>query len=110
MTPKQILTDMKGLLKGPESWTQGADARNAKGHPIPPWREDVVCLCLLGAKKRASTLGTQYGAGFKVEELLDEAVRKLTGSKVSFVAYNDTPGRTYSEVVHLLDVAIALAE
>lgn len=51
MKISECLREMHDLIET-KGWTQGAMARDAKGHIVPPDSSEATCFCLLGALDR----------------------------------------------------------
>lgn len=102
MTTLSILKAARELLTPEGAWTQGAWARDDTQRSVDLNDEGACSWCLMGA------LGRVHGS-FPVP---GEIIAKLRGIAAypfneSAVDWNDTDGRTQSEVVRLLDRAIA---
>lgn len=97
-----ILDKAADLIEPEGAWTQGSYARTAKSYPITPLSDNAVAFCGVGAIKRA--------AGTTDDSPAQSFVREQWGDDLSrFVAFNDTPGRTQSEVITALREAAAKA-
>ena len=48
----KVLRDVADTLSAPHSWTQGCDARDARGNPVGPAAPTAVRWCLMGALNR----------------------------------------------------------
>lgn len=99
MTPREALLATAELIGRPGAWTQGGYARDADGWPVDAEDNDAVCWCPLGAVKEVSSGDTRKAA----EAFLEKAAGCYPPS------FNDTPGRTQSEVVALCLRAAELA-
>jgi len=86
-------------------WCQGADARDQRDGPVPPWSEEARSWSLLGAlvaavdlpaEPGAVTLGPLRRALAALAELIEEPL---------LASWNDAPGRTQEEVLRTLDAA-----
>jgi hypothetical protein len=86
-------------------WCQGADARDQRDGPVPPWSEEARRWSLLGAlvaavdlpaEPGAVTLGPLRRALAALAEIIEEPL---------LATWNDDPGRTQEEVVRTLDAA-----
>lgn len=96
MRTREILLEAARLVS--RAWTQGATARDRKGHPVPYYSPDAYSFCALGAIQRA--LGTHPNvAQIRVaRRACEESIPKPWG----LATWNDHPGRTAREVVQLL--------
>lgn len=74
-------------------WTQGEDARNAFGNPVPFGHPDACCWCLSGAIRALWLSGLDAGRWFCFAD-------RFAGD---FISWNDAPGRTFAEVVAALE-------
>lgn len=97
MTPLEQLKAARELISVPERWTTGFLARNDKGNPRVPKREDATCFCAYGALMRVSGTLDADAMG---------ALDKLSGGDMS--TFNDT--HTHAEVLAAFDKAIASLE
>lgn len=80
------------FLDTPEKWTQGCGARAADGQVVLSNSFAAVCWCLGGAALRCYLWPT--GDAFV-------KLRQRFGSMFEAFGWNDTPGRTYEEVIAL---------
>lgn len=81
------------LLAKPESWTQGAFARDAEGRATQDLMQSA-CWCVAGAIKRC------YESRVDRQKALDR-LEDETGW-YAIPPWNDDPARTHAEVVDLL--------
>ncbi len=49
LLPSQVLEAAAKLIEPEGAWTQGANARTAKGRPIGPVEAPASCWCAIGA-------------------------------------------------------------
>ena len=77
------------VLSLPEWWTQGALARSRSGHKVSYGDRSASCFCAAGALYAA-------GVSDRTMYLLLEKKKGLLG------VWNDTPGRTNTEVASFL--------
>ena len=94
-----MMTTLDRLIRGREritkGWCQGATSRTDDGSVVEPCSNDASQWCL-------------FGAVWDIEdEHCDEAMEILKRAGGS-VYWNDTPGRTQSEVLAVFDRAIEL--
>ncbi len=106
---RRLLRQARALVA--KSWCRGADARDARGHAVPPWDENAVSWSLLGAlvavlEQEASRSGEMPLAHLAVALY---ALAQLIDSD-SLVAWNDHPVRTQTSVLAVLDEAEATCE
>jgi hypothetical protein len=97
----ELLEQAHALVE--EAWCQGADARDASGHPVDPWAPEAACWSLLGAivavlESEAARAGEialdELGAAlYALSDLIDTD---------SLVAWNDNPRRSQGEVANVL--------
>jgi hypothetical protein len=105
------LIALRELLASPEHWTQGAYATQEPARlqvgsdlPNPVPLDHGKCFCILGGWL---VVTRRYHSS---EELhLDDLLSRCLISRgfASSVAYNDVPGRKHSEILDLLDCALA---
>ena len=86
LTPRQLaaaksdaayaLRSAADLLASPHRWTQGARARNARGHPVGPADRTAVRYCLLGALD-LKTLTRDRAVSILAERALADVVAPL---------------------------------
>lgn len=104
LTTLEVLRGARELLSEPERWTKDAGARDAKGAPCGWDAEDASCWCLDGALCRLA-----YRNNAAAYQEAGAALRKFVLDDYdSYVDFNDS--RTHSEVLALLDRAIAAEE
>ena len=70
---RAVVTDVLTLLSDPTKWTQGENARNARGEATSPISEDAVCWCVLGAVRYCSVDAMQ---AFDVRDALNRYTRR----------------------------------
>lgn len=105
----ETLRGMRELLASPDSWTRGADARNALGVSDDDYNHEIepafvpVCWCISGAAMQVS--GLRDGGVFTY---LAETLS--VGDSTAVVDWNDAEGRTHADVLGLLDSTIARLE
>jgi hypothetical protein len=102
------------LAKG---WTQKVLARTEfKGKEIAFWNPDATCFCILGAIAKATIPEREANPGYDVgvEQAMKNRIYdtlRIRGVKGSSIAlYNDTTGRSQSEVLGLIDETIQRLE
>ena len=102
MTEKQreVLKRVRRRLEG-GAWTQRAYARDADGHKAPLGGEWACRWCLTGAVY--CEIGPEMG-GISLVSKLGGLLRR---EGQSVIDWNDAPERTLSDVLALLDRAIA---
>jgi hypothetical protein len=85
-------------------WCQHAEARDARGHPVYPMAAEACAFSASGAIYRASTFdGTP-----ERRQLYERAVALLgEEAKTAPTAWNDSAGRTRTDVVTAFDRALA---
>ena len=102
----EVLMEARYLISSPERWTQGANARNARGRRTHWGSPEAVCWCANGAiaKVAATAAEPRIGFDFLVERArvrLDRAVDHPYGA----FTFNDS--HTHEEVLGMFDRAIA---
>jgi len=100
---QQILVRARELVA--LGWSQGSDARNARGAPVPPWSTEAVGWSLLGALVAAVDLPAEPGA--VALRPLRRALAALAEviEEPLLTSWNDEPGRTQEYVLWTLDAA-----
>lgn len=108
-----LLTDLlklRQLLTPPGSWIQGKYAADSRGNTRTSTSPEATCWCLEGAVSRA-THGTSYAPDYGCHfQNLFRAVKKEIDSQfpyTSLISWNDHPSRSHSDVLTLIDGAIA---
>jgi len=106
MSPQETARAILAWYGGDASkWTQNAHGRDASGRGyddddfkrLRKGGGEVVCACLVGAESIArGFVGIAYG-----DDDFSDRVQALTG--LCAVGWNDQPGRTFVEVVTLLE-------
>lgn len=102
MTTAEVLRGARALLSSPERWTQGQATETRDGV--------VVARCLVEAMNEAgryARMSIQRDAA-KALYGVANGVAAPDGGFLS--VWNDAPGRTYEEVIAVLDRAIEVAE
>ena len=116
-TARDILIEARALIARPESWTQGAGARDADGMPIGAEHPDAVSWCATGAINAAVYSHTRslqippalQRARERAATILTDTVRALTlGHYGETTTYNDATNHCC--IVHTFDIAIADAD
>lgn len=95
------LNQLRLLLEDPSHWTKGAYARDKEGAPVREGDYDATCLCLIGACHKVTVCIPDY---FQLTEALSRAggIRPF-----DIVDFNDREDTTHSDVLALIDKAIA---
>ena len=116
-TPRQLLIEARQLIAKPQSWTQGAGARNAEGEPVPIHDPNAISWCASGALLYAM-FDHQYPPTFPLSPdspyerarlILRHAVRACRFDPHTDTAtYNDSSD--HGSVLLTFDTAIADAE
>ena len=88
----KVLRDVADTLSAPHSWTQGCDARDARGNPVGPAAPTAVRWCLMGALNR-HLMPHRLAAGILARSALAQAT-----APVQTASFNDGARRA-SEVV-----------
>ena len=116
-TPRELLVEARAIIAKPETWTQGAGARDAAGEPIAVEHEDAVSWCASGALncamyRHADSLEVPLPlqrARERAGAILINTVRSLTlGHYTETTTYNDATN--HGCIVHTFDIAIRDAE
>jgi hypothetical protein len=100
----RLLEDARSLVT--VGWCQGADARDGGGAPVDPWAATAVSWSILGAlvavlEQTAATTGEM-----PLEQLATALYALADVIEVdSLEQWNDTFGRSQSEVVGALELA-----
>lgn len=97
MTTVEILKKARGLVE--KGWTATVFARDADGLPIHETDRRAVCWCASGALHAS---GSPWGSDARTV-----FIRAIGTGEIP--DWNDSPGRTQSEVLAAFDKAIALA-
>jgi hypothetical protein len=105
----EVLKEARKLLPDEEHWTKGAYFRRLD--------DDGKAFCLVGAVARATrflgpkgTFSPRERYDFSKKHLLTTIRKRTRRSYPSILHYNDAPGRTYKQIIGVLDAAIAAAE
>ena len=104
MTPLYILEGVKALLASPMNWTQRSMSREESGMSVHPTNATATCWCLSGA-----IVHLTGGIDENWRDAcwaLSNAIAPGYAYGVSIPAWNDVPGRTYDEVMAVVDRAI----
>ena len=101
---KETLIKARARIDTADKWTQVAFARTASDHPTDSGDPNACKFCALGAL--LATLKPHEADTYA------EAVSELEKyvphpNNAGVMAFNDTPGRSHSEVLEIFDKAIA---
>ena len=116
-SPRDLLGEARTLIARPETWTQGAAARDADGEPVGVEHGDAVSWCATGALncamyRHVDSLDVPLPLQRAREQagtILTNTVRALTlGHFTEATTYNDRTN--HSCIVHAFDIAIADAD
>jgi hypothetical protein len=113
MRQATYLRAVRELLAEPERWTKKAIARDAAGKATDVYDERAVSRCLGGARLEAERDCRPYDP-LRLMRISDEdralhqSVRKRGFE--GFVSFNDAPQTTHSDILAVLDEAIAAYE
>lgn len=99
---KEILIEVREVIKDRKSWTYNAWARDKYGKPVRVDSENAVRFCLLGAGEKVTG---NLGLLTDWYDLLLELCKYTDNNPGEF---NDT--HTHKQVIEMLDRAIELAE
>lgn len=98
------------LFRRTSAWTQNEMARDADGLDVDPRDPDATCFCLSGAIERCYGEATYRERG-RVDQRIRRAIAVEKGfdprawSIVSIIGWNDTPGRTITEIRRVVRLA-----
>ena len=102
------LKEVRQLLFDPEHWTKGAHAKDKYGNQVRITDQNARCWCLQGACYRVCLdISTDEDEDMKVFEQLLTFLETLTDGR-TIPGWNDDKERRYTDVIDLLDRAIAL--
>jgi hypothetical protein len=105
MNKLESLEKTKALLSSPDKWTKGAMAHDANRNSVGWGHPDAVCWCLSGALAHVcGGINERWSKGLWA---LSNAIRPADAAGVSIAIWNDNIGRTYDDVINILDKAIA---
>lgn len=109
LASQKALEGAKALLRS-KGWCQGALAETQTGLAVSPRCPDAVRYCLVGALIKACCGNTAVFA--RAVAWLQRALQAHYGDETELhdlEKFNDTPGRQFSEVLALYDLALQLA-
>lgn len=101
-TPVEILQSTRALISSPEHWTQGTNARTAKGTPVSYDDPTATCFCLYGAVCHVAGMGQTLEAWGYLKRLVAQG-----NSRTYVHEFNDYA--QHADILQLLDEAIELA-
>ena len=108
---KEILTRAREILTPEGAWIQNYPAMDSRGNSRDPEDRRASSWCLVGALERAAYDSSDSDPECTMLEcaMLECATFALQAAlgRDALAAWNDAPGRTREEVLHLLDRAIA---
>ena len=109
MRPKEILVQARHLLQKPQSWSQGAFAYNEGDHRVS-YKDATACSwCLEGAIRRVSVRGRASETDLERALLLVRSAIQVPGNYPTIQGWNDRATTRHSDVLAVLDKAIAAA-
>jgi len=83
----------------PETWTQGSNARDARGNPVVPVSVEARCWCFLGKAVHLLRANEDSDNMPLCQEVVELASKSLGTNSL---LWHDAPGRTVAEVVQML--------
>jgi hypothetical protein len=127
MTPLEVLRDARFLISDPAKWTQGANARDAKGELVFATSRRAVCFCAEGSLVKTTGAfdargkrvdGVGYDTYKHASVIMAEAVKELAGTapyhSTDYVSINDGRRTLHGKTAHeailtVFDLAIQKA-
>ena len=109
LRPKEILAQARHLLQKPQSWSQGAFAYNEGDHSVSFNDASACSFCLEGAIRRVAKRGRAPENNLERALLLVRAIIHVPGNYPSIQGWNDRATTRHSDVLAVLDKAIAAA-
>ena len=109
LRPKVILVQARHLLQKAQSWSQGAFAYNESDHRVSYTDPNACSFCLEGAIRRVAKRGRATEADLERALLLVRDIIHVPGNYPSIQGWNDRGTTKHSEVLAVLDKAIAAA-
>lgn len=103
MDEREVLREAARLVR--QGWSQGAFARDWKGHTVLVRSFRATNFCAVGAI-RYWCGETNHDLALRAEQKLLEVLRRRD-SALTVVKFNDAPGRTADEVAAALEEAAA---
>lgn len=103
-TPLAVLRAARSLLRLPDHWTRGANARAKGGRRVASEAPEAVCWCADGALIKVS--GGWSTSAYKTAH---RCLYKALPVPVLIHVYNDATHRTHPEILSWFDRAIKLA-
>ena len=105
VTTVTVLQRMLKLLTN--GWTRGCDARDRSGRAVSVNSPRAVRFCIGGARFHAAPGMMTIATRREVTSFLLDAGGITGGPMIS--TFNDAPGRTKAEVIHVVRTALAMA-
>lgn len=91
------------LLKGPECWTQGANARRPDGSGTDSRDPEACQWCLIGAfVKCYGHTGTAESPEY---QKLRDAIKEVIGYNESIICFNDLRAKSFDDIKKVLELA-----
>ncbi len=109
MKPKQILGQARALLSKPQSWSQHAFAYDRTDTRVAYDATSACSWCLEGAIRRAARHGRAPEANLDRALALVRDIIHVPGNYQSIQGWNDRATTQHSDVLSVLDKAIASA-
>ena len=107
LRPKEILVQARHLLLKPQSWSQGAFAYNEGDHRVSHNDASACSWCLEGAIRRVAKRGRALEIHIERALLLVRAIIHVPGNYPTIQGWNDRETTRHSDVLAVLDKAIA---
>ena len=98
---KKLLTETRNLIKDPNNWTQGADARSRSGRYVSIHNPSACQFCLVGALSKISLKYEPYDNKLytKARDLIEKH-----GNTTAIGSFNDE--NSHKTVIETLNKAI----
>jgi hypothetical protein len=97
------------LLDSPKKWTRIYFAKDASGNRCDPQSVHAVCWCIGGAILavcgESKIVSNNQEVNSRTLNVCRE-IRKYIPKDVTIDKWNDTPGRTFDDVRHVLNAAL----
>lgn len=109
MNASTVLKKAKALISNPESWTQGAFARDKRGRNVECLSYEACCWCAIGSVLRISdSVACDSHEALSFLNIAAAVLVDYAAERRSAAQFNDL--HNHQEVLNLFDTAIDMAK
>lgn len=104
-TNLSVLKDLRRLFDVPSNWIQGSPASTDSGAQCRPESIFATCWCLMGGVSKVTSYSDELEEYDAAIESVHRSI-KMLGFENGIAAWNDDNGRTYQDVLAMVDQCI----